>query len=131
MASTTTVNGDYCRVTIGKTLTPQSALTSRLKTAIICVTFDCAAAYSTGGEPVNLSADGRIDTIIEATVVGNSAALDGFTLRYRPDTCPANCATSGTLKVLQTGAVCMAATEIAACATTLNCETVKFKVTGF
>ena len=86
MASTTTVNGDYCSMTIGKSLTPQSALTSKIKTAILCVAFDACANYAAGGIAVDLSADGRISTIIVAQVVGG--LTDVLVSQYEQDCCP-------------------------------------------
>ena len=135
MASTTTVNGDYCRLTIGKSLTPQSALTSKIKTAILCVAFDCCAPYMCGGLTVDLSADGRISTIITAIPVGG--VPDGLVAKYEPDCCPVDCATSGTLKAFQsacTGACAVPAAplvQLTACDTDLQCQTIKFQVTGF
>ena len=95
MASTTTVNADYDRLTIGKNLTPQSALTSKIRVAVLEVAFDCCNPYAACGLTVDLSADGRISTIITAIP---SCGPDGLVLKYEPDCCPVDCATSGKLK---------------------------------
>ena len=129
MASTITVNGDYCRLTIGKSLTPQSALTSKIKTAILCVAFNCCNPYAAGGLTVDLSADGRISTIVTAQTIGG--VPDGLVTKYEADCCPANCATSGTLKVFQAGACAGPLIELCNCDTDIQCQTIKFQVTGF
>ena len=132
MAAVTSVNADYDRLTIGKNLTPQSALTSKLRTAVLCVVFDCCNAYTAGGLTVDLSADGRISTIITAIPL---CGPDGILMKYEPDCCPVNCASSGTLKGFeQTPTGCTSPielSELAACATDFNCQTIKFQITGF
>ena len=128
MASTTTVNTDYENLTVGKNLTPQSALTSKLRTATLCVAFDCCNPYMCGGLTVDLSADNRIKTIISAIPL---CGPDGLVLKYEPDACPVNCATSGTLKAFQAGACAGPLVQLCDCDTDIQCQTIKFQVTGF
>ena len=139
MAATTTVNADYDNLTIGKNLTPQSALTSKMRTAVLCVAFDCCNPYMCGGLTVDLSAGNRIKTIISAIP---SCGPDGLLLKYEPDACccSLNCATSGTLKAFQSAevVVCGCCNTAAAplvqltnCDTDLQCQTIKFNITGF
>ncbi len=131
MANTTTVNTDYENLTVGKNLTPQSALTSKLRTAILCVAFDACACYMCGGLTVDLSADGRISTIITAVVAGG--VPDGLVTKYEPESCACilNCALTGTLKVFQQNGCAGPLVELCNCDADLDCQTIKFQVTGF
>ena len=127
MASTTTVNADYCNITLGKNLTPQSALTSKLRTAILCVAFDCMTNYATCGMTVDLSACNRIKTIITAVAVGG--VPDGIVTKYVPDTC--NEAATGKLMAFQSSTCMAPLVELCAADTDFDCQTIKFQVTGF
>jgi hypothetical protein len=128
MVTTVTVNADYDNLTIGKNLTPQSALTSKMRTAVLDVAFDCMTPYTTGGLTVDLTACGRISTIITAVPANGP---DGLLLKYVADCCPVDCASSGTLLAFQT-ATCMAPlVELCACDTDLQCQTIRFNITGF
>jgi len=68
------VNSDYQSIT-GKTLSIQAELTSKLKTAIVDVTY-ATEDYDIAGNVVDLSLDGRFTTIIAVEVLevstGNS-----------------------------------------------------------
>ncbi len=127
MASTTTVNADYCSITLGKNLTPQSALTSKLRTAFLCVAFDCMTNYATCGMTVDLSACNRIKTIISAVVIGG--APDGIVTKYEPSAC--NAAATGKLKAFQTSTCMAPLVELCAADTDFDCSTITFQVTGF
>lgn len=80
MAITVAVDANQQRLT-GKTLSIQSELTSKLLTTVVDVTFGDCDRYVTNGNTVNLSLGGRISTIIEASIISNTA---GLLLEYVP-----------------------------------------------
>ena len=80
MAITVAQNQDHKNLT-GKTLTVQSQLTSKLRTAIVDVTFGGSDNYATNGNTVDLSMGGRISTVIGAEVLHCNK---GLLLQYAP-----------------------------------------------
>lgn len=96
MALTIAVNSDYESLT-GKTLSTQAELLSKLKVAIVDVTYS-AEDYDIGGNVVDLSLDGRIDTIIACEVLEVST---GNSVQYVAGA--NNSATLGKLKIYESG----------------------------
>ena len=132
MAITSTVNSNWEDLT-GKTLSVQSKLTSKLKEVVICVAIGmCAYPMCNAGYTVDLSAGGRIDTIVYAQPrnleVGTNTLLVSD---YVPAACDA--AATGTLHFYEGDANASAVplSELPACATDAQCSTVKFYVIGF
>ena len=80
MAITVAQNSDHKSLT-GKTLTVQSQLTSRLRTAIVDVTYGGSDNYATNGNTVDLSMGGRISTVMAVEIFHVST---GLLLQYEP-----------------------------------------------
>lgn len=96
MAITAAVNSDYQSIT-GKTLSTQAELLSKLKVAIVDVTFT-TEDYDIGGNVVDLSLDGRIGTIIACEVLEVST---GHSIQYVPSA--GNVASTGKFKFYESG----------------------------
>lgn len=132
MAVVSTINSDWSTVT-GKTLSVQSKLVSKMLETVICVAIGaCAYPACNAGYTVDLSASGRITTIISA--IPNDAEVGTNTLiisQYVP--AAAGAAATGTLHFYESTAnACnIPLAELPACATCAQCETVKFHVIGF
>ena len=130
MAITVAQNSDHKSLT-GKTLTVQSQLTSRLRTAIVDVTYGGSDNYATNGNTVDLSMGGRISTVIGAEVLHTSA---GLLLQYVPAT--AGAAATGKFKAYghtptsSTGTV-VALEELDNADTAVNSMTIRVRITGF
>lgn len=60
---TAAVQTDWQRIT-GKTLDWQSVLTSKMKIARVTITFPATGTYTTGGDVVDLSLNGRLSTVL-------------------------------------------------------------------
>ena len=73
MTLTIAVNSQYEKIT-GKTLSTQAELTSRLKTAIVDLTYG-TEDYDIGGNIIDLSLGGRFSTIIAVEVMETSVGL--------------------------------------------------------
>jgi len=133
MALVSTVNSNFQSIT-GKTLSKQSVLTSRIKEAVICFAIGaCAYPACAAGYAVDLSAGGRITTLLTVQVGNHSDGacnIDGYAVEYRFAACDA--AATGTLHFFETGAVVATPLdEIPACAADVQCSTHRFHVTGF
>ena len=63
MTLVVSVNSNYEKI-VGKTLSTQAELTSKLKVAIVDVVYASCEDYDLGGNVVDLSLDGRFKTII-------------------------------------------------------------------
>ena len=130
MAITVAQNQDHKNLT-GKTLTVQSQLTSKLRTAIVDVTFGGSDNYTTNGNTVDLSMGGRISTVIGAEVLHCSA---GLLLQYVPAT--AGASATGKFKAYghtptsSTGTV-IALEELDNADTAVNSMTIRVRITGF
>jgi hypothetical protein len=130
MAITVAQNSDHKSLT-GKTLTVQSQLTSRLRTAIVDVTYGGSDNYATNGNTVDLSMGGRISTVIGAEVLHTSA---GLLLQYVPAT--AGASATGKFKAYghtptsSTGTV-IAFEELDNADTAVNSMTIRVRITGF
>ena len=136
MALVSTINSNWQAVT-GKNLTRQSALTSRLKEAVICFAIGmCCYPACAAGYAVDLSACGRITTLISVEVDNHSDGacnVDGYHTEYRFAACCA--AATGTLHILagfnEAAKRCGPMVEIPACASDVVCSTHRIHVTGF
>ena len=106
MAIAITVNADYQSIT-GKTLSIQAELTSKLKTGIIDIVYT-TQDYTTGGDVVDLSLDGRFKTIIAVEVLEVST---GNSVQYIHGT--ASAAALGKLKFYETGTTSAPFDEVA------------------
>ena len=130
MAITVAQNSDHKSLT-GKTLTVQSQLTSRLRTAIVDVTYGGSDNYATNGNTVDLSMGGRISTVIGAEVLHTSA---GLLLQYVP--AAAGASATGKIKAYghtptsSTGTV-IAFEELDNADTAVNSMTIRVRITGF
>lgn len=127
MAITSTINSNWKNIT-GKTNSRQSALTSKVKEAVIDVTIGCADTYTTGGIVVDLSACGTITTILTASINEVSSSLQA---QYNPVACDA--ASTATVQFHdEVAAACATALAEIACASALiQCVTFKAHVIGF
>lgn len=96
MAITALVNSDYQSIT-GKTLSTQAELLSKLKVAIVDVTYT-TEDYDIGGNVVDLSLGSRIDTIIACEVLEVST---GHSIQYVAGT--AGAATLAKFKIYESG----------------------------
>ena len=116
------VNSTYQSI-VGKTLSTQAELLSKLKVAIVDVTFT-TESYTTGGETIDLTLDGRLDTIIAWEVLEVSTGNVG---QYIP--AAGGDAATGKLKLYETGALSAPLDEVdSAESITLTC---KLRVFGF
>jgi len=132
LAVTTTVNADWDRLTIGKSLSRQAALNSKIIEAVVCVSIGaCMYPMCNAGYTVDLSLCGRISTIIEAIPRNLEVTGDELVVSdYVPAACDA--AATGTLHFYESGgAVTTPLDEINACSCLAACSTIKFHVTGF
>lgn len=124
MADTLTiaVNSDYQSL-VGKTLHIQAELTSKLKVAIVDITYD-TVVYDTNGNLVDLSLDGRLKTIIAVEVLEVTTGHVGTYIHG------ANSAAAlGKLKLYEAGTASAPLDEVDSSeAITLTC---KFRVFGF
>ena len=77
MTLTATVNSDWQSI-CGKTLSIQSELTSKLKTVVVDIAYG-AEDYDIGGNVIDLSLGGRINTIIACEVLEVST---GHSVQY-------------------------------------------------
>ncbi len=126
MAIVETINANWERIS-GKELSRQSILTSRTKETLIDVAIDCCDTYCTGGITVDLSAGGRISTILTADVIQVSNQLQAV---YTPAACDA--AATGTVIFHDEGGACTTALAEIACGSCLiQCITFKVHVIGF
>jgi hypothetical protein len=130
MAITVAQNQDHKNLT-GKTLTVQSQLTSRLRTAIVDVTYGGSDNYTTNGNTVDLSMGGRIDTVIGAEVLHTSA---GLLLQYVPAT--AGASATGKFKAYghtptSSTSTVVAFEELDNADTAVNSMTIRVRITGF
>ena len=125
MADTLTiaVNSDYQSL-VGKTLHIQAELTSKLKVAIVDITYD-TVVYDTNGNIVDLSLDGRLKTIIAVEVLEVTTGHVG-TYIHGAD----SAAALGKLKLYYTGTGDGTVLDevTSSESTTLTC---KFRVFGF
>jgi len=134
MALVSTVNANWETIT-GKNLTRQSALTSRLKEAVICFAIgSCAYPACAAGYAVDLSACGRICTVVSVEVETHSDGacnVDGYVTEYRFAMCCA--AATGTLHFWEIAADACAVpmSEIPNASTEVQCSTHRIHVTGF
>jgi len=116
------VNSDYQSVT-GKTLSIQAELLSKLKTAIVDVTYT-SEDYDIAGNVLDLSLDGRLTTIISVEVLEVSI---GIVPQYVP--AAAGAAATGKLKIYEAGTASAALDEADdADSLTFTC---KLRVYGF
>ncbi|MBC8549024.1 MAG: hypothetical protein H8D23_05175 [Candidatus Brocadiales bacterium] len=107
----------------GKTLSVQAELLSKLKVAIVDVTY-ATEDYDIGGNIVDLSLDGRIDTIIAVEVLEVST---GNSVQYVHGA--ASAAALGKLKLYESGTASAAFDEADdADSITMTC---KLRVYGF
>ena len=90
-------NANHKKIT-GKTLSTQAELNSKLKTAIVDVSFTAGEDYDLGGNIVDLSLDGRFGTIIAVEVVETSI---GVVAQYIHGA--ADAAALGKLKLYESG----------------------------
>jgi hypothetical protein len=133
MANTVAVNSDWENLT-GKTLTVQSELTSKLKTTVVDVTFGAGDTYVSCGVTVDLSLGGRIDTIIEASIISNDK---GLLLEYVP--AAGGAAATGKIKAYGyinddaagVNTTPEAFTELANASAIVNSLAIKIRVVGF
>lgn len=108
---------------VGKTLSTQAELLSKLKVAIVDVTFT-TESYTTGGETIDLTLDGRLDTIIACEVLEVSTGNVG---QYIP--AAGNDAATGKLKLYESGTASAPLDEVdSAESITLTC---KLRIFGF
>jgi len=115
-------NSDHKSLT-GKTLSVQAELLSKLKVAIVDVTY-ATEDYDIGGNVVDLSLDGRIDTIIAVEVLEVST---GNSVQYVHGASSA--AALGKLKIYESGTASAAFDEADdADSITMTC---KLRVYGF
>lgn len=122
MAITVAVDPTYESI-VGKTLSTQAELLSKLKVAIVNVTLS-AESYTTGGETLDLSLDGRLDTILACEVLEVSTGNVG---QYVP--AAGGAAATGKLKLYESGTASAPLDEVdAAESVTLTC---KLRVYGF
>lgn len=122
MALTIAVNSDYQSIT-GKTLSVQAELLSKLKVAIVDVTY-ATEDYDIGGNTVDLTLDGRLTTIIAVEVLEVST---GNSVQYVP--AAAGAAATGKLKIYESGTASAAFDEADdADSITMTC---KLRVFGF
>ena len=132
MALVSTVNTTWQNIT-GKELSRQSVLTSKMKEVVICFAIGmCAYPACAAGYAVDLSAGGRITTLLSVEV-GNisdgACNVDGFVTEYRYAACCA--AATGTLHIWETGgAINTPLDELPACAACLNGAVIRFRVIG-
>jgi hypothetical protein len=116
------VNSDYQSLT-GKTLSIQAELTSKLRTAIVDVTYT-TEDYDLTGNVVDLSLDGRLSTIIAVEVLEVST---GNSVQYVHGA--ASAAALGKLKLYESGTASAAFDEADdADSITMTC---KLRVIGF
>ncbi|MBT3993908.1 MAG: hypothetical protein HOF02_07650 [Gammaproteobacteria bacterium] len=116
------VNSDYQSVT-GKTLSIQAELLSKLKTAIVDVTYT-SEDYDIAGNVLDLTLDGRLTTIIAVTVLEVST---GNIPQYVPAALGA--AATGKLKLYESGTASAVLDEADdADSITMTC---KLRVVGF
>ena len=130
MAITVAQNQDHKNLT-GKTLTVQSQLTSKLKTAIVDVTYGGSDNYATNGNTVDLSMGGRISTVIGAEVLHTSA---GLLLQYVP--AAAGASATGKFKAYghtptSSTSTVVALEELDNADTAVNSMTIRVRITGF
>ena len=130
MAITVAQNSDHKSLT-GKTLTVQSQLTSRLRTAIVDVTYGGSDNYATNGNTVDLSMGGRISTVIGAEVLHTSA---GLLLQYVP--AAAGASATGKIKAYghtptSSTSTVVAFEELDNADTAVNSMTIRVRITGF
>ncbi len=130
MAITIAQNSDHKNLT-GKTLAVQAELTSKIRTAIVDITYGGSDNYATNGNTVDLSLGGRIDNVIACEILHSNK---GLLLQYAPS---ANgVASTGKLKAYgqkptdTTGTV-IALEELDNSDTAVNSMTVRCKVIGF
>jgi len=122
MTLTIAQNSDHKSLT-GKTLSVQAELLSKLKVAIVDVTY-ATEDYDIGGNVVDLSLDGRIDTIIAVEVLEVST---GNSVQYVHGA--ASAAALGKLKLYESGTASAAFDEADdADSITMTC---KLRVYGF
>jgi len=125
MAITSTINTNWKNLT-GKTNSRQSALTSKLKEAVIDVAIGCADTYPTGGIVTDLSACNTITTIVTASVNEVSVGLNS---EYNPVACDA--AATATIQFYESAATGLPMLELACGSAELQCVTFKVHVIGF
>ena len=129
MAIVETVNSDWVGIT-GKTLSIQSKLNSKMLETIVDVVVGCADTYPMcqGGIVTDLSACGRLATILYADIFNVSNSLQG---QYNPAACCA--AATGTVVFSDElpGASAVALAEIAGCSAAIQCMTFRVHVIGF
>jgi|SaaInlV_130m_DNA_2_1039683.scaffolds.fasta_scaffold26786_3 hypothetical protein len=123
MTLTISVNSNYEKVT-GKTLTPQAELTSQLKTAIVDVVYASCEDYDIAGNVVDLSLDGRFDTIIAVEVMETTIGVVAQYVHGANDA-----ATLGKLKIYESGTA-SAALDEADNADAIN-ATFRLRVVGY
>jgi hypothetical protein len=130
MAITVAQNQDHKNLT-GKTLTVQSQLTSKLRTAIVDVTYGGSDNYATNGNTVDLSMGGRISTVIGAEVLHCNK---GLLLQYAP--AAGGAAATGKFKAYghtptSSTSTVVALEELDNADTAVNSMTIRVRVTGF
>ena len=116
------VNSDYQSI-VGKTLSTQAELLSKLKVAIVDITLT-TETYTTGGETIDLTLGKRLTTIIACEVLEVSTGHVG---QYVPAALGA--AATGKLKLYYAGTAGATLDEVTSSeSTTLTC---KVRVYGF
>jgi len=130
MANTIAVDSNWENLT-GKTLSIQSELTSKLKTAVIDITAGCSDTYATNGVTVDLSLGGRISTVIEVSIISNDG---GLLLQYVP--AAGNAAATGKIKAYgtdpgATGGAVAAFSELPNSSADWNGIGIKVRVVGY
>lgn len=134
MALVSTVDANWVTIT-GKNLTRQSALTSRLKEAVIDFAIGmCNYPACDAGYVVDLSACGRICTVIDVKVDNVVVSCNELLVtQYAPSAC--NVAATGTLHLFESLNTCAGGNaplaEIPACAADVACTTIQFHIIGF
>ncbi len=132
MATTITVNSNW-KGFVGKVGFTSAQDASKVKEAVICIAIGACNVYPAcnAGYTVDLTACGAIKTIlfvdVEPVEVGTNTAL--LTQYVRAACCAA---ATGTLHFYES--TCSAAApfvELPACATDVECETIRVHVLGF
>ena len=98
MTLVVSVNSNYETI-VGKNLTTQAELTSKLKVAIVDVVYASCEDYDLGGNIVDLSLQGRFKTIIAVEVLETGAGIKVDYVHGANDA-----AALGKLKIYESGA---------------------------
>ena len=130
MAITIAQNTDH-KSLAGKTMSVQSELTSKMRTAIVDITYGASDNYATNGNTVDLSMGGRIGTVIACEVLHSNK---GLLLQYAPAT--GGAAATGKLKAYghtptSSTTTVIALEELDDADTAVNSMTVRCRIIGF